>query len=62
MSAFETTSGNKGLQQAEGLIFETGHATGTGVDLPAPKGGGHQHHGHHGHGQTSPSKAGGHAH
>ena len=39
MSAFETTSGNKGLQQAEGLIFETGHATGTGVDLPAPKGG-----------------------
>jgi len=24
--------------QAEPLIFETGHATGTGVDLPAPKG------------------------
>jgi glycine dehydrogenase subunit 2 len=35
----EATSGNKGLQQAEGLIFETGHATGTGVDLPEPKGG-----------------------
>jgi glycine dehydrogenase subunit 2 len=35
----ETTSGNRGLQQAETLIFETGHATGTGVDLPAPKGG-----------------------
>lgn len=34
----ETTSGNRGLQQAEPLIFETGHATGTGVDLPAPKG------------------------
>lgn len=32
------------------------------VGLPAPKGGGHQHHDHHGHGQTSPSKAGGHAH
>ena len=35
----ETTSGNRGLLQAEPLIFETGHATGTGVDLPAPKGG-----------------------
>ncbi len=34
----ETTSGNRGLLQAELLIFETGHATGTGVDLPAPKG------------------------
>lgn len=33
----ETTSGNRGLLQAEPLIFETGHATGTGVDLPAPK-------------------------
>ena len=33
----ETTSGNRGLLQAEPLIFETG-ATGTGVDLPAPKG------------------------
>ncbi len=32
-----TTSGNRGLLQAEPLIFETGHATGTGVDLPAPK-------------------------
>ena len=35
----ETLSGNRGLQQAETLIFETGHATNTGVDLPAPKGG-----------------------
>jgi glycine dehydrogenase subunit 2 len=34
----ETTSGNRGLLQAEPLIFETGHATGTGVDLPAPNG------------------------
>ena len=34
----ETTSGNRGLLQAELLIFESGHATGTGVDLPAPKG------------------------
>src|SRR5690606_36893384 len=34
----ETTSGNRGLLQAEPLIFETGHATGTGVDLPVPKG------------------------
>src|SRR5688572_19851690 len=34
----ETTSGNRGLLQAEPLIFETGHATGTGVDLPEPKG------------------------
>jgi len=34
----ETISGNRGLLQAEPLIFETGHATGTGVDLPAPKG------------------------
>ncbi len=34
----QTTSGNRGLLQAEPLIFETGHATGTGVDLPAPKG------------------------
>jgi glycine dehydrogenase subunit 2 len=32
-----TISGNRGLLQAEPLIFETGHATGTGVDLPAPK-------------------------
>ncbi|HYD86450.1 MAG TPA: aminomethyl-transferring glycine dehydrogenase subunit GcvPB [Vitreimonas sp.] len=32
-----TTSGNRGLLQAEPLIFETGHATGTGVDLPEPK-------------------------
>ncbi len=35
----ETSSGNRGLLQAEPLIFETGHATGTGVDLPEPKGG-----------------------
>jgi glycine dehydrogenase subunit 2 len=34
----DTTSGNRGLLQAEPLIFESGHATGTGVDLPAPKG------------------------
>jgi glycine dehydrogenase subunit 2 len=34
----ETTSGNRGLLQSEPLIFETGHATGTGVDLPTPKG------------------------
>ncbi len=34
----ETTSGNRGLLQAEPLIFETGHATSMGVDLPAPKG------------------------
>ncbi len=26
----ETVSGNRGLLQAEGLIFETGHATGYG--------------------------------
>jgi glycine dehydrogenase subunit 2 len=35
----ETTSGNRGLLQAEQLIFEVGHAETTGVDLPAPKGG-----------------------
>ncbi|MEZ5995093.1 MAG: aminomethyl-transferring glycine dehydrogenase subunit GcvPB [Hyphomonadaceae bacterium] len=34
----ETTSGNRGLLQAEPLIFETGGADNTGVDLPAPKG------------------------
>ena len=34
----QTTSGNKGLQQAEALIFEVGHAETTGVDLPEPKG------------------------
>jgi glycine dehydrogenase subunit 2 len=38
----ETTSGNRGLLQAEPLIFETGHATGAGVDLPEPKGGKNQ--------------------
>ncbi|MEJ0059545.1 MAG: aminomethyl-transferring glycine dehydrogenase subunit GcvPB [Terricaulis sp.] len=35
----ETTSGNRGLLQAEALIFEVGHAESTGVDLPKPKGG-----------------------
>jgi glycine dehydrogenase subunit 2 len=35
----DTTSGNRGLLQAEPLIFETGHATGAGVDLATPKGG-----------------------
>src|SRR5262249_43975230 len=34
----QTVSGNRGLLQAEGLIFETGHATGTGVDLPEHQG------------------------
>jgi glycine dehydrogenase subunit 2 len=34
-----TTSGSKGLLQAEGLIFEVGATDRTGVDLPAPKGG-----------------------
>ena len=35
----ETTSGNRGLLQAEPLIFEAGHVETTGVDLPEPKGG-----------------------
>lgn len=35
----ETLSGNRGLLQAEPLIFEIGHGGGTGVDLPAPQGG-----------------------
>jgi len=35
----ETTSGNRGLLQAEPLIFEAGHIETTGVDLLAPKGG-----------------------
>jgi len=34
----ETTSGNRGLVQAEPLIFECGHHETTGVDYPAPKG------------------------
>ena len=34
----ETTSGNRGLLQAEPLIFEHGSIARTGVDLPAPKG------------------------
>ena len=33
-----TTSGNKGLAQAEKLIFEVGVPSSTGVDLPEPKG------------------------
>ncbi len=32
-----THTGNKALQIEEALIFETGHMSGTGVDLPAPK-------------------------
>ena len=35
----QTTSGNRGLMQAEPLIFETGSRDNTGVDLPEPKGG-----------------------
>ncbi|MEQ1653990.1 MAG: aminomethyl-transferring glycine dehydrogenase subunit GcvPB, partial [Hyphomicrobium sp.] len=34
----ETISGNRGLLQAEALIFETGSLARTGVDMPAPKG------------------------
>jgi glycine dehydrogenase subunit 2 len=34
----ETISGNRGLMQAEGLLFETASLTRTGVDMPAPKG------------------------
>lgn len=34
----ETVSGNRGLLQAEGLIFEVGSPSRSGVDLPAPKG------------------------
>lgn len=33
----QTTSGSRGLLQHEGLIFEVGCATKTGVDLPAPQ-------------------------
>lgn len=33
----ETTSGSKGLEQAEPLIYERGSAEQTGVDLPEPK-------------------------
>ena len=36
--SYETTSGNRGLLQAEPLIFEHGSIARTGVDLPAPKG------------------------
>ena len=34
----ETTSGSRGLEQAEPLIYERGSAEQTGVDLPEPKG------------------------
>ena len=34
----ETISGNRGLMQAEGLLFETASLARTGVDMPAPKG------------------------
>jgi glycine dehydrogenase subunit 2 len=34
-----TVSGSRGLLQAEGLIFEIGSTSKTGVDLPAPRGG-----------------------
>ncbi len=34
----KTISGNRGLQQAEGLLFDFGSTARTGVDLPAPKG------------------------
>jgi glycine dehydrogenase subunit 2 len=37
-SPSQTVSGSKGLLQAEGLIFEIGSPTKTGVDLPEPKG------------------------
>jgi glycine dehydrogenase subunit 2 len=33
-----TVSGNHGLQQAEGLLFETASLMRTGVDMPAPRG------------------------
>lgn len=33
-----TVSGNRGLQQAEGLLFETASLTRTGVDMPALRG------------------------
>jgi glycine cleavage system P protein (glycine dehydrogenase) subunit 2 len=35
----ETTSGNRGLLQAEPLMFEIGSPRNSGVDLPQPKGG-----------------------
>ena len=38
MSNIETFSGNRGLQLEEGLIFEIGSETRTGVDLEQPKG------------------------
>ncbi|MEM5516811.1 aminomethyl-transferring glycine dehydrogenase subunit GcvPB [Henriciella sp. AS95] len=38
MTDIHTVSGSRGLQQREDLIFETGDAGRTGVDLPAPKG------------------------
>ena len=39
--SFQTSSGNRGLMQAEPLSFEIGGAGSTGVDLPEPKGGGY---------------------
>ncbi len=36
-AAHATFTGNKGLQQEEGLIFEIGRLDTTGVDLPVPK-------------------------
>ncbi len=38
-SDIKTTSGHRGLQQEEGLIFELAQPGVSGVDLPAPKGG-----------------------
>ena len=37
-ATFSTTTGNKGLQIEEGLIFEVGDFAGTGVDLEKPEG------------------------
>lgn len=38
ITAMNTVSGSRGLQQREDLIFEVGNVDKTGVDLPAPKG------------------------
>jgi len=38
-NAVKTVSGNKALEQATKLIFETGTPQSTGVDLPEPKDG-----------------------
>jgi len=37
-NAVKTVSGNKALEQATKLIFETGTTQSTGVDFPRPKG------------------------